>query len=153
MFAVAADARLQRSAGRARLLRFKAVSTLACLGRLRARFGDCRAAHAAANSRRRHDRAAGNSAGAVLFPAFSPHVLAVGAIGQVGSYSKDTASASGRGGLAGLRRAVCAAIFLPRAELDSAQLASRSSRAQSPDGYSICDGTSLASAHVTALAA
>src|SRR5258707_10574827 len=29
--------------------------------------------------------AAGNSAGAVLFPAFSPHVLAVRAIGQVGS--------------------------------------------------------------------
>ncbi len=37
--------------------------------------------------------AAGNSAGTVLFPACSPHVMAVGAVGQTGSYPEDSPQA------------------------------------------------------------
>jgi len=52
-----------------------------------------------------------------------------------------------------LRRAVCAAIFPARARTRPLRPGVAIVACQSPDGYSICDGTSLASAHVTALAA
>jgi len=98
--------------------------------------------------------AAGNSAGAVLFPAFSPHVLAVGAIGQVGSYPEDSPQAL----QAAAALPVAGGLFVPPfscrgPELDLCAPGVAIVACQSPDGYSICDGTSLASAHVTALAA
>jgi subtilisin len=98
--------------------------------------------------------ATGNSAGTVLFPACSVHVMAVGAIGQTGSYPEDspqalqaTAAVAGAGGL-----------FVPPfscrgPELDLCAPGVAVIGCQSPDGYAICDGTSLAAAHVTALAA
>jgi subtilisin len=98
--------------------------------------------------------AAGNSAGAVLFPACSPHVLAVGAIGQIGSYPDDSPQALQAAGAV----AVAGGLFVPPfscrgPELDLCAPGVAIVACQSPDGYAICDGTSLAAAHVTALAA
>ncbi len=95
--------------------------------------------------------AAGNSAGTVLFPACSPHVVAVGAIGQAGSYPEDTPQA------AQAVAAVADGLFVPLfscrgPELDLCAPGVAVIACQSPDGYAICDGTSLATAHVTALA-
>ncbi len=98
--------------------------------------------------------AAGNSAGAVLFPACSPHVLAVGAIGQIGSYPEDSPQAL----QAAVAVAVAGGLFVPPfssrgPELDLCAPGVAIVACRSPDGYAICDGTSLAAAHVTALAA
>src|SRR6266403_501895 len=98
--------------------------------------------------------AAGNSAGAVLFPACSPHILAVGAIGQIGSYPEDSPQAL----QAAAAVPVAGGLFVPPfscrgPELDLCAPGVTIVACQSPDGYAICDGTSLAAAHVTALAA
>jgi subtilisin len=98
--------------------------------------------------------AAGNSAGTVLFPACSPHVMAVGAIGQAGSYPEDSPQAV----QATAAVAVAGGLFVPPfscrgPELDLCAPGVAVIGCQSPDGYAICDGTSLAAAHVTALAA
>lgn len=98
--------------------------------------------------------AAGNSAGSVLFPACSPHVMAVGAIGQTGSYPEDSPQAV----QAMAAVAVAGGLFVPPfscrgPELDLCAPGVAVIGCQSPDGYAICDGTSLAAAHVTALAA
>jgi subtilisin len=98
--------------------------------------------------------AAGNSAGAVLFPACSPHVLAVGAIGQIGSYPEDSPQAL----QAAAAVAVAGGLFVPPfsgrgPELDLCAPGVAIIACQSPDGFAICDGTSLAAAHVSALAA
>src|SRR5260370_12627906 len=98
--------------------------------------------------------AAGNSAGAVLFPACSPHVLAVGAIGQIGSYPEDSPQVVQ--GAAAVR--VGGGLFVPPfsgrgPELDLSAPGVAIIACQSPDGYAICEGSSLAAAHVTALAA
>lgn len=98
--------------------------------------------------------AAGNTAGAVQFPACSPNVLAVGAIGRIGTYPDDSphafqaaAAASNAGG-----------VFVPPfscrgPELDLCAPGVSVVGCQSPDGYAACDGTSVAAAHVAALAA
>jgi len=92
-----------------------------------------------------------NTAGTVLFPACSPHVVAVGAMGQAGSYPDDSRKHSGGGGT---RRG---GLFVPPFSCAGPNSILRTRCAvvacQSPDGYAICDGTSLAAAHVTALAA
>ena len=98
--------------------------------------------------------AAGNSAGAVLFPACSPHILAVGAIGQIGSYPEDSPQAL----QAAAAVPVAGGLFVPPfscrgPELDLSAPGVAIITCQSPDGYAICDGSSLAAAHVTALAA
>ena len=96
--------------------------------------------------------AAGNSAGTVMFPACSPHVLAVGAIGRAGSYPEDSPQSV-------LAAAAAAGeLFVPLfscrgPELDLCAPGVAVIACQSPDGHAICDGTSLAAAHVTALAA
>ena len=97
--------------------------------------------------------AAGNSAGTVLFPACSPHVMAVGAIGQTGSYLEDSPQAF----QAAAAAEVAGGLFVPPfscrgPELDLCAPGVAVVACQSPDGYAICDGTSLAAAHVTALA-
>jgi subtilisin len=98
--------------------------------------------------------AAGNSAATVLFPACSPHVMAVGAIGQAGTYPDDSPQAV----QAAAAVAVATGLFVPLfscrgPELDLCAPGVALIACQSPDGYAICDGTSLATAHVTALAA
>jgi subtilisin len=98
--------------------------------------------------------AAGNSAGTVLFPACSPHVMAVGAIGQTGSYPEDSPQAA----QAAAALPVAGGLFVPPfscrgPELDLCAPGVAVVACQSPDDYAICDGTSLAAAHVTALAA
>jgi subtilisin len=98
--------------------------------------------------------AAGNSAGTVLFPACSPEVMAVGAIGQRGSFPEDSPQAV----QAAAAVAVAGGLFVPPfscrgPEVDLCAPGVAVVACQSPDGYAICDGTSLAAAHVTALAA
>jgi len=98
--------------------------------------------------------AAGNSAGAVLFPACSPNVMAVGAVGQAGSFPEDSPQAA----QAAAGVAVAGGFFVPPfscrgPELDVCAPGVAVIACQSPDGYAVCDGTSLAAAHVAALAA
>jgi subtilisin len=98
--------------------------------------------------------AAGNSAGAVLFPACSPNVMAIGAVGQMGSYPDDSPQAAQATGAT----AVAAGFFVPPfscrgPELDLCAPGVAIAACQSPDGYAVCDSTSLAAAHVAALAA
>ena len=98
--------------------------------------------------------ASGNSAGAVLFPACSPCVLAVGAVGQMGSYPEDSPQAA----QAVVATAVAGGLFVPSfscrgPELDLCAPGVAVIACQSPDTYAICDSTSLAAAHVAALAA
>jgi subtilisin len=97
--------------------------------------------------------AAGNSAGAVLFPACSPHVMAVGAIGQIRSYPDDSPQAQ----QAAASAAVADGLFVPPfscrgPELDLCAPGVAVVACQSPDSYAVCDGTSLGAAHVAALA-
>ena len=98
--------------------------------------------------------AAGNSAGAVLFPASSPHVVAVGAIGQLGSYPNDSPQAAEAAAAVSVARGLFVPPFSCRGpELDVCAPGVAVVACQSPDAYAVCDGTSLATAHVTALAA
>ena len=97
--------------------------------------------------------AAGNSAGTVLFPACSPHVMAVGAIGQRGSYPEDSPQAVQAAAAAAAADGLFVPLFSCRGpELDLCAPGVAVVACQSPDGYAVCDGTSLAVAHVTALA-
>jgi len=87
-----------------------------------------------------------NSAGAVLFPACSPCVLAVGAVGQMGSYPEDSPQAApGRGGHRGRGRTICAVVSC-RGPKRLCARRRRGHACQSPDTYAICDSTSLAAA-------
>jgi len=97
--------------------------------------------------------AAGNSAGPVQFPASSPLVLAVGAIGQAESVPDDSPQAA-----QAIAAGVASGPFVPPfscrgPELDLCAPGVAVVACQSPDGYAACDGTSLATAHVAALAA
>jgi len=79
--------------------------------------------------------------------------MAVGAIGQTGSYPEDSPQAF----QAAAAVAVAGGLFVPLfscrgPELDLCAPGVAVIACQSPDGYAICDGTSLAAAHVTALA-
>ena len=98
--------------------------------------------------------AAGNSAGPVLFPACSPHVMAIGAIGQTGSYPEDSPQAVQAAAAVAVGGGLFVPLFSCRGpELDLCAPGVAVVACQSPDGYAVCDGTSLAAAHVTALAA
>ncbi len=98
--------------------------------------------------------AAGNTAGAVQFPACSPNVIAVGAIGQIGTYPDDSFQAF----LAAAAPLNAGRLFLPPfssrgPELDLSAPGVSVIGCQPPDGFAACDGTSVAAAHVAALAA
>jgi subtilisin len=97
---------------------------------------------------------AGNTGGPVEFPACSRHALAVGGVGQAGTFPADSQPVDqaimtiddGRG------------LFIPAfsckgPELDLCAPAVAVISCQAPDAYAARDGTSLAAAHVTALAA
>jgi subtilisin len=97
--------------------------------------------------------AAGNLGGSVQFPACSRHALAVGAIGQLGTFPEDGPQA------AQAAQAIPAAggLFVPAfscrgLELDLCAPGVAVISCQSPEGYAVCDGTSLAAAHVAAVA-
>ena len=97
---------------------------------------------------------AGNSGGRVQFPASSMNALAVGAIGSVGTFPDDSLHAA----QALTSESVGGGLFVPAfscygPELDVCAPGVAVITCQSPDGYAACDGTSLAAAHVTALAA
>jgi hypothetical protein len=98
--------------------------------------------------------AAGNSAGPVQFPACSPQVMAVGAVGQIGSYPEDSLQAL----QAVAATPIAGGFFVPPfscqgPELDLCAPGAAVIACQSPDGYGACDGTSLAASHVAALGA
>lgn len=97
--------------------------------------------------------AAGSIGESVLFPACSPHALAVAALGLAGAYPEETPHAlyepitRGRNGL-----------FVPTfscrgSEVDLCAPGVAVICCQSPEGRVAADGTSLAAAHVAALAA
>jgi hypothetical protein len=103
--------------------------------------------------------AAGSIGGPVQFPACSPRVLAVGAIGQAGAFPDNSLHAvlaetarDGRAISAGGR------LFVPAfscagPEIDVCAPGVAVISCQSPEGHAACDGTSLAAPHVAALAA
>jgi subtilisin len=97
--------------------------------------------------------AAGNSGGSVQFPASSPLVLAVGAIGEAASVPNDSPQAA-LADAAGVTSGPFVPPFSCRGpELDLCAPGVAIVACQSSDGYAACDGTSLAAAHVAALAA
>src|SRR5262249_5206470 len=98
--------------------------------------------------------AAGSDGGPVQFPASTPHVLAVAAIGQAGTFPDDSPHAA----YAASAVASSGVFFVPAfscrgPELDLCAPGVAVITCQSPDGYAARDGTSLAAAHVAALAA
>ena len=96
--------------------------------------------------------AAGSNGEAVLFPACSRHVLAVGAVGQTGTFPDETPHAARA--TAGARAGLFVPAFScrgPEVDLGAPGVAVIST--QSPEGHVAADGTSLAAAHVAALAA
>jgi subtilisin len=103
--------------------------------------------------------AAGSTAGPVQFPACSPHVLGVGAIGRAGTFPPDSLHAVLAEAAANDWTALSGSGFFvpafscagPEVDLCGPGVAVIS--CQSPDGYAACDGTSIAAPHVAALAA
>ena len=98
--------------------------------------------------------AAGSGGGPVQFPACSRDVLAVGAIGGLGTFPSDSPQAAH----ATTAAAASGGLFVPAfscggLELDLCAPGLAVVACRSPDGYAVCDGTSIAAAHVAALAA
>lgn len=103
--------------------------------------------------------AAGSTGGPVQFPACSPHVLAVGAIGHAGTFPENSLEAV----LAEASRdwtmmSAGSGLFVPAfsctgPEIDLCAPGVAVISCQSSDGHAACDGTSLAAPHVAALAA
>jgi subtilisin family serine protease len=101
--------------------------------------------------------AAGNSGGPVQYPATSPHVLAVAAVGKQGEFPPE--SYHGTQVLAGNGRVVSSdgffsarfTCFGPEVGVCAPGVAILSS--VPPDNFAVWDGTSMAAPHVTGLAA
>jgi subtilisin len=103
--------------------------------------------------------AAGSTGGPVQYPACSPLVLAVGAVGLAGTFPEDSlhavlAEAAREGGA----MATSGGLFVPAfscagPEVDLCAPGVAVLSCQAPDSYAVCDGTSLAAPHVAALAA
>lgn len=97
--------------------------------------------------------AAGNSAGPVQFPASTPHVLAVAAMGKWGEFPEDSYHA--RQALEGVRDGdyfpAAFSCFGPEVDVCAPGVAVVSSLPD--DGFGAWDGTSMAAPHVTGLAA
>jgi subtilisin len=97
--------------------------------------------------------AAGSNAGPVQYPACSPHVMAVGAIGQVGSFPEDSPHAVQAAAVAAAGGPFVPLFSCRGPELDLCAPGVAVVSCQSPGGYAAFDGTSLAAPHVAALAA
>jgi subtilisin len=97
---------------------------------------------------------AGNTGGRVQFPACSVHVLAVGAVGRAGTFPGDSPHAAHEAAAQPIGGQLFPPAFSCRgAELDLCAPGVAVISCQAPNGYVACDGTSVAAAHVTALAA
>jgi len=96
--------------------------------------------------------AAGNTGGAVQYPALSPSVLAVAAVGRVGEFPRDSSHAQSvqRPGAEGYfsPRFTC---FGPEVALCAPGVAILSS--VPPNNFAARDGTSMAAAHIAGIAA
>jgi hypothetical protein len=103
--------------------------------------------------------AAGSDGGPVQFPACSPQVLAVGAIGQAGTFPDGSLpavlaeTAQGRGAISAGQGWFVPAFSCAGPEIDLCAPGVAVISCQSPDAHAACDGTSLAAPHVAALAA
>jgi subtilisin len=103
--------------------------------------------------------AAGSDGGVVQFPACSPQVLAVGAIGRNGTFPDDSLeSLESSQTQSDLPLAAGSGLFVPAftctgPEIDLCAPGLAIISCQSPDGYAACSGTSFAAPHVAALAA
>jgi subtilisin len=103
--------------------------------------------------------ASGSTGGPVQYPACSPLVLGVGAVGLAGTFPEDSldavlAEAAREGGA----MASSGGLFVPAfscagPEVDLCAPGVAVLSCQAPDNYAVCDGTSLAAPHVAALAA
>jgi hypothetical protein len=97
--------------------------------------------------------AAGSSGEAVQYPGRSPDVLAVGAVGHIGTFPEDSPHSAHA-----TAAFFAGGIFVPAfscqgPEVDLCGPGIGVISCQSPDGYAAADGTSLAAPHVAALAA
>ena len=97
--------------------------------------------------------AAGNSSAAVQYPASSPHVLAVAAIGKVGEFPPDSYHAETIGVDIDMNGYFTArfSCFGPQVDVCAPGVAIVSS--VPPNNFAAWDGTSMAAPHVTGLAA
>ncbi|AWL06894.1 S8 family serine peptidase [Massilia oculi] len=97
--------------------------------------------------------AAGNSAAAVQYPASSPHVLAVAAIGKIGEFPPDSYHAETIGPDGDMQGYFTArfSCFGPQIDVCAPGVAVVSS--VPPNNFAAWDGTSMAAPHVTGLAA
>jgi len=97
--------------------------------------------------------AAGNSSAAVQYPASSPHVLAVAAIGKVGEFPPDSYHAETIGADIDMNGYFTArfSCFGPQVDVCAPGVAIVSS--VPPNNFAAWDGTSMAAPHVTGLAA
>lgn len=98
--------------------------------------------------------AAGNSGGAVQFPASTPHALAVAAVGQWGSFPADSYhSQQALGGATSGTGYFAASFSCFGPEIDVCAPGVAIVSTVPPDGFAAWDGTSMAAPHVTGLAA
>jgi subtilisin len=102
--------------------------------------------------------AAGSDGGPAQFPACSPHVLAVGAVGQFGVFPDDSLHAALAEAARASRALLPDGLFVPRfanfgPEIDLCAPGVAVVSCQSGGGVAACDGASLAAPHVAALAA
>jgi subtilisin len=102
--------------------------------------------------------AAGSDGGLVQFPACSPQVLAIGAIGRSGTFPDDGIESQESNPQSDLLLAAGSGLFVPSfsctgPEVDLCAPGVAVISCQSPDGYAACSGTSIAAPHVAALAA
>jgi len=97
--------------------------------------------------------AAGNSAAAVQYPASSPHVLAVAAIGKIGEFPPDSYHGETIGPDCDMQGYFTAkfSCFGPQVDVCAPGVAVVSS--VPPNNFAAWDGTSMAAPHVTGLAA
>jgi subtilisin family serine protease len=97
--------------------------------------------------------AAGNSSSAVQYPASSPHVLAVAAIGKIGEFPPDSYHAETLGPDSDMQGYFTAkfSCFGPQVDVCAPGVAVVSS--VPPNNFAAWDGTSMAAPHVTGLAA
>ena len=97
--------------------------------------------------------AAGNRGGPVQFPACSPSVLAVGAVGRQNELPADAPHTPVAAGPVGADNLFIPAFSASGPEIDICAPGVAVFACQAPDGYTIADGTSIAAAHVAGLAA